>query len=166
MDAVLAIRKGPKEPIDLHMVEIMQMMHKTDTDTRWEVKVCRCFCVSIRIMISLPSSLLPSRLAPFPPPFFLSPSLLRSLLLPLFSFPVPLPPLHLFPLPHFSILPSFCFYLFFQFLRLVRGLVLDHGARHPDMKKRVENAYILTCNVSLEYEKRYSQLEFHLMWGG
>ena len=36
---------------------------------------------------------------------------------------------------------------------LVRGIVLDHGARHPDMKKRVENAYILTCNVSLEYEK-------------
>ncbi|CAI5999682.1 unnamed protein product [Closterium sp. NIES-64] len=37
--------------------------------------------------------------------------------------------------------------------RLVEGLVLDHGARHPDMKKRVENCYILTCNVSLEYEK-------------
>ncbi|KAK2703701.1 hypothetical protein QYM36_017860 [Artemia franciscana] len=37
--------------------------------------------------------------------------------------------------------------------QLVRGLVLDHGARHPDMPKRVENAYILTCNVSLEYEK-------------
>jgi len=36
---------------------------------------------------------------------------------------------------------------------LVRGLVLDHGARHPDMKKKVEDAYILTCNVSLEYEK-------------
>uniref|UniRef100_A0A672GKL9 Chaperonin containing TCP1, subunit 6A (zeta 1) n=1 Tax=Salarias fasciatus TaxID=181472 RepID=A0A672GKL9_SALFA len=38
-------------------------------------------------------------------------------------------------------------------LRLIRGLVLDHGARHPDMKKRVEDAYVLTCNVSLEYEK-------------
>jgi T-complex protein 1 subunit zeta len=36
---------------------------------------------------------------------------------------------------------------------LIRGLVLDHGARHPDMPKRVENAYILTLNVSLEYEK-------------
>lgn len=36
---------------------------------------------------------------------------------------------------------------------LVKGLVLDHGARHPDMKKNVTNAYILTCNVSLEYEK-------------
>lgn len=37
---------------------------------------------------------------------------------------------------------------------LIRGLVLDHGARHPDMRKKVEDAYILTCNVSLEYEKR------------
>lgn len=69
VDAVLAIQREG-EPIDLHMVEIMQMAHKTDTDTR-----------------------------------------------------------------------------------LVRGLVLDHGARHPDMKKRVPDAYILTCNVSLEYEK-------------
>ena len=34
VDAVLAIRKEPKKPIDLHMVEIMEMMHKTDTDTR------------------------------------------------------------------------------------------------------------------------------------
>uniref|UniRef100_A0AAY4BTA5 Uncharacterized protein n=1 Tax=Denticeps clupeoides TaxID=299321 RepID=A0AAY4BTA5_9TELE len=65
VDAVLAIHKTG-EPIDLYMVEIMEMKHKTDTDT---------------------------------------------------------------------------------------GLVLDHGARHPDMKKRVEDAYILTCNVSLEYEK-------------
>jgi len=37
--------------------------------------------------------------------------------------------------------------------QLVRGIVMDHGARHPDMKKRVNNAYILTCNVGLEYEK-------------
>jgi len=36
---------------------------------------------------------------------------------------------------------------------LVRGLVLDHGGRHPDMPKRLENCFILTCNVSLEYEK-------------
>ena len=42
--------------------------------------------------------------------------------------------------------------------RLVRGLVLDHGARHPDMKKRVSDAHILTCNVSLEYEKRWAGL--------
>ena len=39
--------------------------------------------------------------------------------------------------------------------QLVKGIVMDHGSRHPDMPKRVENAYILTCNVSLEYEKRY-----------
>ncbi|KAG7321215.1 hypothetical protein KOW79_015630 [Hemibagrus wyckioides] len=69
VDAVLAISK-PNEPIDLYMVEIMEMKHKTESDTQ-----------------------------------------------------------------------------------LIRGLVLDHGARHPDMKKRVEDAYILTCNVSLEYEK-------------
>jgi T-complex protein 1 subunit zeta len=37
--------------------------------------------------------------------------------------------------------------------RLVNGLVLDHGARHPDMKKYNENCFILTCNISLEYEK-------------
>lgn len=69
VDAVLAIQR-PKEVIDLHMVELMEMQHKTDMDSS-----------------------------------------------------------------------------------LVRGLVLDHGARHPEMKKRVENAFILTCNVSLEYEK-------------
>ncbi|EMD00091.1 hypothetical protein BAUCODRAFT_365103 [Baudoinia panamericana UAMH 10762] len=37
--------------------------------------------------------------------------------------------------------------------QLIRGLALDHGARHPDMPKEVRNAYILTLNVSLEYEK-------------
>lgn len=81
VDAVLAIRPPPppadakgvdafREPVDLHMVEIMKMMHKTDTDST-----------------------------------------------------------------------------------LVRGLVLDHGARHADMPKKVENAFVLTMNVSLEYEK-------------
>ncbi|GLH03416.1 hypothetical protein R5R35_007104 [Gryllus longicercus] len=69
VDAVLAIRQEGKE-IDLHMVEIMEMQHKTATETS-----------------------------------------------------------------------------------LIRGLVLDHGSRHPDMPKRAENAYILTCNVSMEYEK-------------
>lgn len=39
--------------------------------------------------------------------------------------------------------------------KLIKGLVLDHGARHPDMPKRVENAHILILNVSLEYEKTY-----------
>merc|ERR1719446_247497 len=37
--------------------------------------------------------------------------------------------------------------------KLVKGMVLDHGSRHPDMPKRLENCYILTCNVSLEYER-------------
>lgn len=32
---------------------------------------------------------------------------------------------------------------------------MDHGARHPDMPKRVEDAFILTCNISLEYEKTW-----------
>ena len=43
----------------------------------------------------------------------------------------------------------------------VQGLVLDHGARHPDMKKRAENCFILTCNVSLEYEKRCGEPHPH-----
>ena len=37
--------------------------------------------------------------------------------------------------------------------RLIRGLVLDHGGRHPDMPKELKNCYILTANISLEYEK-------------
>lgn len=69
VDAILAIKQSDK-PVDLHMVELMEMQHKTATDTS-----------------------------------------------------------------------------------LVKGLVLDHGARHPDMPKKVKNAYILTCNVSMEYEK-------------
>lgn len=37
--------------------------------------------------------------------------------------------------------------------RFVPGIILDHGARHMNMATRTENAYILVCNVSLEYEK-------------
>lgn len=69
VDSVLQIRE-PGQPIDLHMVEVMAMIHRTETDTT-----------------------------------------------------------------------------------LVKGLVLDHGARHPDMPKHVKNAFVLTMNVSLEYEK-------------
>ncbi|KAG8231252.1 hypothetical protein J437_LFUL005926 [Ladona fulva] len=69
VDAVLSVKQENK-PLDLHMVEIMEMQRKTETETT-----------------------------------------------------------------------------------LVRGLVLDHGTRHPDMPKRSTNAYILTCNVSMEYEK-------------
>merc|ERR1719402_2008965 len=70
VDAVLAIKPKDKQPIDLHMVEIMEMQHRSETETQ-----------------------------------------------------------------------------------LIAGLVLDHGGRHPDMPKRLENCYILTMNVSLEYEK-------------
>lgn len=37
--------------------------------------------------------------------------------------------------------------------RLVKGLVMDHGGRHPDMPKSLKNCLILSINVSLEYEK-------------
>lgn len=37
--------------------------------------------------------------------------------------------------------------------KFIKGLVLDHGGRHPEMPSRVGNAYILILNVSLEYEK-------------
>ncbi|PHJ15198.1 t-complex protein 1 subunit zeta, partial [Cystoisospora suis] len=37
--------------------------------------------------------------------------------------------------------------------RLIRGMVMDHGARHPDMPTSLKNCFIFTCNVSLEYEK-------------
>lgn len=38
--------------------------------------------------------------------------------------------------------------------RLVRGLVLDHGARHPDMPKRMEGeVFVLTANIGLEFER-------------
>jgi T-complex protein 1 subunit zeta len=37
--------------------------------------------------------------------------------------------------------------------KFINGLVLDHGARHPDMPTSLENVHILTCNVSMEYEK-------------
>lgn len=44
--------------------------------------------------------------------------------------------------------------------RLVNGLVLDHGARHGEMPKHLKNVYILTCNVSLEYEKTEVNSQF------
>jgi T-complex protein 1 subunit zeta len=37
--------------------------------------------------------------------------------------------------------------------KLIKGIVLDHGARHEGMPTRLENCYIMTLNVSLEYEK-------------
>jgi len=44
--------------------------------------------------------------------------------------------------------------------KLIRGLVLDHGARHADMPKKLTNCFILTCNVSLEYEKTEVHSQF------
>lgn len=38
---------------------------------------------------------------------------------------------------------------------LIRGLVLDHGGRHPNMPKALKRCLILNLNVSLEYEKTY-----------
>lgn len=36
---------------------------------------------------------------------------------------------------------------------LIKGLVLDHGGRHSNMPKRLENVGVLLLNISLEYEK-------------
>lgn len=82
----------PGEPLDLHMVEIMHMVHKSDMDTRF-----------------VDGSL-----------FLLS--FWRS-----------------------------------QYTTRLSGLVLDHGARHPNMAKRSEDCFIFICNVSLEYEKRSAE---------
>jgi len=37
--------------------------------------------------------------------------------------------------------------------KLVKGLVMDHGVRHATMSRNLKDAFVLTCNVSLEYEK-------------
>lgn len=44
--------------------------------------------------------------------------------------------------------------------RFINGLVLDHGARHPNMKKDCRDCAILVLNVSLEYEKSEVNSEF------
>jgi T-complex protein 1 subunit zeta len=44
--------------------------------------------------------------------------------------------------------------------KLIKGLVLDHGGRHPGMPKKLEKCYILNCNVSLEYEKTEVHSQF------
>ena len=86
MDAVLAIRKEDT-PLDLHMVEIMEMQHRRECDTQ---------LVNGGFIFGMKQN---------------------------------------------------------QKKNCVSGLVMDYGGRHPDMPKRLENCYILTCNVSLEYEK-------------
>jgi T-complex protein 1 subunit zeta len=42
----------------------------------------------------------------------------------------------------------------------INGIVMDHGARHPDMPDVLNNCRIMTCNVSLEYEKTETQSGF------
>ena len=37
--------------------------------------------------------------------------------------------------------------------RLVKGLVMDHGGRHPGMPKKLSKVRILTMNIDLEYQK-------------
>jgi len=37
--------------------------------------------------------------------------------------------------------------------RLVKGLVMDHGGRHPGMPKSLRKCHILTMNYDLEYQK-------------
>lgn len=37
--------------------------------------------------------------------------------------------------------------------KLVRGMVLDHGCRHPNMPNKLTKCFTLVLNVSLEYEK-------------
>ena len=44
--------------------------------------------------------------------------------------------------------------------RFVNGLVLDHGGRHPGMPSKLENCFIMTCNVTFEYEKTEVQSGF------
>ncbi|KAI5181970.1 T-complex protein 1 subunit zeta [Nematocida sp. AWRm80] len=48
-----------------------------------------------------------------------------------------------------------------QTLRLVDGLVLDHGGRHPMMPKKLENVFILCTNISFEYEKPELNAQFY-----
>lgn len=44
--------------------------------------------------------------------------------------------------------------------RFVRGIVLDHGGRHPDMPNEMKNVHMMVCNLSLEYEQTETQAGF------
>lgn len=46
-------------------------------------------------------------------------------------------------------------------IRIVKGLVMDHGGRHPMMPKRMENVFILCTNISFEYEKPEHNAQFY-----
>lgn len=43
----------------------------------------------------------------------------------------------------------------------IKGLVLDHGARHPDMPKIIHNAFVLLCNINLEHERSETNSSFN-----
>jgi T-complex protein 1 subunit zeta len=45
--------------------------------------------------------------------------------------------------------------------RLVKGLVMDHGGRHPGMPKSLRKCHILTMNYDLEYQKSEINSGFH-----
>ncbi|KAI5190646.1 T-complex protein 1 subunit zeta [Nematocida sp. AWRm77] len=46
-------------------------------------------------------------------------------------------------------------------LRIVHGLVMDHGGRHPMMPKKMSNVFILCTNISFEYEKPEHNAQFY-----
>jgi len=46
-------------------------------------------------------------------------------------------------------------------VRVVSGLVMDHGGRHPMMPKKLENVFILCTNISFEYEKPELNAQFY-----
>ena len=50
VDAVLAVRKSEGQPIDLHMVEIMEMMHRTDTDTQYVLSTVVAACRHLHVV--------------------------------------------------------------------------------------------------------------------
>lgn len=37
--------------------------------------------------------------------------------------------------------------------QLIKGIVMDHGGRHRGMPQKLTDCFVLTCNVSFEYEK-------------
>ncbi|GAB1296564.1 T-complex protein 1 subunit zeta-2 [Apodemus speciosus] len=156
VDSVLAIRR-PGIPIDLFMVEIVEMRHKSETDTQ-EAGVVRLEPTVILFRQSCESwGVDLARENLFVVFYVLDKKACWSCELDLMEA--------------FLKGGSFLFdnsslcqvdtkpastdrvSLLNEALRLVRGLVLDHGARHPRMRKQVQDAYILICNVSLEYEK-------------
>lgn len=46
-------------------------------------------------------------------------------------------------------------------LKIVKGLVMDHGGRHPMMPRRLQNVFILCTNISFEYEKPEHNAQFY-----